>query len=219
MPDDLHQLAFDAEQARAAEQLAVDPLRAVAASHRRHDALAEAARSAAEATIACRRGCAWCCQFRVSARAVEVLRLAAWLTAHRPAAEVERVRAQADAHARRLAGMVPERRLRTNLACPLLVDDACSAWEARPLACRAFHATDAEGCRDSVLDPERDDIPPALVPAVDAVSRGHRDGFVAALQAAGHDDALYELNAALAQALGPGPADGAITFPGARFSD
>ncbi len=219
MADDVHQLGLDAERARAAEQLPVDPLRAVAASLRRHDTLAAAALAASGARVACRRGCAWCCQFRVSARAVEVLHLAAWITTHLPPAQVTAVRDQAAAHAKRLATMTVERRLRTNLACPLLVDDACSAWEARPLACRAFHATDADGCRDSVLDPDRDDVPPALVPAVDAVSRGHRDGLVAALQSAGHDDALYELNAALAQALGPGPAPGPVTFPGARFSD
>jgi Fe-S-cluster containining protein len=205
--DDLFELTASEEAARAGAQIdEVGLLAARPASQRRHDALHVAAAEAVVArggpAIACRRGCSWCCQFRVAVRTDEALRLGAWLRSNADAAEVERIRAQAAAHAATLAELPLERKMRVNLTCPLLVDQACSAYEARPHTCRAFHATDVEGCEASVVDPERDDIPEALVPEVMAVSAGHDEGVQRALEVRGHSLEVYELNAALAVVLG-----------------
>jgi hypothetical protein len=64
-----------------------------------------------------------------------------------------------------------------------------------------FHAIDVEGCQASVEDPERDDIPSAMVPELVEVSSGHDEGLVDALSALGRDVEVYELNAALVEAL------------------
>lgn len=200
MDDDaLYDMVKDAEAARAQEQLAAGSVeQAWLASVRRHDRLWDATLAASGETLACRRGCAWCCHFRVGVRAEEALRLADVVRARGDGASVL---ARAASQAATLAGLSPERRLRTNLACPLLVSGACSVYEDRPMACRSFHATEVEGCEASYEDPDRDDIGQAFVGAVAAVTTGHEDGWVAALTVRGLDVEVYELNAALAEAL------------------
>jgi len=200
--EDLYALVRAAEAARAAEQLAGRSVtEVVTASRRRHDALATATLSACGGSISCKKGCAWCCNFRVAARADEVLLLVDHLRATRDEAGVAAVLAAAQAHAARFARMTSERRMRTNALCPLLEDGACTVYEVRPQTCRMFHAIDVEGCQASVEDPERDDIPSAMVPELVEVSSGHDEGLVDALSALGRDVEVYELNAALVEAL------------------
>ena len=47
-----------------------------------------------------------------------------------------------------------EKRLASQLPCAFLVDDCCSIYEVRPLACRGGNSIDAEFCRRHVEDIE-----------------------------------------------------------------
>jgi hypothetical protein len=86
-----------------------------------------------EALPACARGCSHCCHGRVEVTAPEVFLLARFLR-RRPDAE-------RDAHIARTAvsvqGMDRQARHQAKVPCALLDGDGtCSAYEARPLACR-----------------------------------------------------------------------------------
>ncbi|HLI10520.1 MAG TPA: YkgJ family cysteine cluster protein [Alphaproteobacteria bacterium] len=93
--------------------------------------------------IACRAGCGHCCHTIVMAIPAEVLRLAAHIqrrfTPAARAALIERLRA--------VAAVAPPERLAARMACPMLADDRCTVYEARPLKCRGLESMDVEVCK------------------------------------------------------------------------
>jgi hypothetical protein len=150
-----------------------------------------------EHTPACREGCHHCCHLRVQASVPEILLLAEWLRSRKPPDELESLRAEL----RRLA---PDPRLlsatekpKQRIACALLRAGACSAYEARPLACRGFNSMDAEVCRRSL-----DEDGPATADAyLLQVSNGAGQGLLQALTDAGLGTEIVELTRALDIAL------------------
>ncbi len=139
-----------AAQAAATGQMLDDegaPLRVVQACARSHvfsQALGQEL-IGNENRIACKEGCAWCCHLRVSSTPLEVLGIAEWLRSQLTEDELAGVRERARSLANETAGMTwterPPRR------CPLLVDDRCRAYQARPLMCRGWHSFDVTPCR------------------------------------------------------------------------
>jgi Fe-S-cluster containining protein len=101
--------------------------------------------------VACRAGCAWCCHLEVQLTGAEVFYIAetirrAW-TGDEQASLVERLRA---AWAR--IGSTPRVPDRPYLACPLLHENRCRAYEQRPLACRRWTSPDASLCEQALHD-------------------------------------------------------------------
>ena len=91
--------------------------------------------------FACAKGCSYCCSLEVSAFPQETFRIARELTAR---TDREAVVAKLTAHAARNPRGTD--RLQRE-PCPFLVDQACSIYEVRPLACRKCVSLDAERCR------------------------------------------------------------------------
>lgn len=91
---------------------------------------------AAKTLLACRQGCAHCCHQPVVVFAPELFFLAAHIRGRAGMAEklLEAAAAGSDP--------VPEK----SAACPLLEDEACSAYAARPLSCHAFVSLDVNDC-------------------------------------------------------------------------
>ena len=178
---------------------------AVAAAAAASDRAAELERAALArepppSPVACAKGCSACCVSKVVVVAPEVLRLAAHLRATLEpqafAALVERVSA-ADARTR---GLSREGRALAGVPCPLLVDDACSVHEVRPLLCRGWTSLDAEACARHFADPEGVPVPAPHAPAYELASAVLAGLGRAALDA-GLDGGLLELVAALSIAL------------------
>lgn len=148
------------------------------------------------APVPCARGCGWCCHQRVEVTAPEVFALADRLRAH---AELLRPRLQAAVDA--LRGLTSDEHHLRRVRCALLDDEmACTAHDARPLACRRAHSLDASICRGVYDEPAVDvEVPADATRAwnTGAVILGYHEGF------AHHERALdtYELNAALLIAL------------------
>src|SRR5205823_15057735 len=84
----------------------------------------------ARKSIACRSGCAHCCRQRVAVTAIEAFALAHVL---RGRSSLAATVAAADARTRGLDG---KQRLDAAIECPLLVEQKCSVYPARPLVCR-----------------------------------------------------------------------------------
>lgn len=87
---------------------------------------------------ACRAGCAHCCHFPVGVTFAEALLLHRTLAAEpaQHAAVLANARADADRGWLDLIGR----------ACPLLAAGTCSAYDARPLPCRALASSDEAAC-------------------------------------------------------------------------
>jgi hypothetical protein len=154
------------------------------------------------ARIACARGCAMCCHLRVMATPAEILGLAAYLEDTLAGGELSALAARVAAAAQRLRALPPERILSTNIACPLLVDGACSAYPARPLNCRAYHSLDVEACRASFEHPGDMSLTHPQSALVSRVNEGVQQGFIDAMRGVAVDTRQYELVTALDEALG-----------------
>ena len=150
--------------------------------------------------VACGKGCAWCCYRRVPVGAPEVLRLAHALRQTLPPEALEAVRRRLARLDDRTRGLGARQRLAVGLPCALLVDQACSVYDVRPLACRGWNSVDAGACRESVehaLEPTAIPLYAGEVATTDAL----REGVNAALAEGALQGDQLELTAALRIAL------------------
>lgn len=102
---------------------------------------------------ACQEGCAWCCSIKVETTAPEVLRIVEYLYSSRPSEEIEELRASLALLTPKLQAMSWEARYDAQVPCPLLVDNACSVYEVRPMTCRGWNSRDARACEESSMAP------------------------------------------------------------------
>ena len=154
------------------------------------------ARFAADEHVACRAGCMWCCTLsQIAASPPEVIRIAQHLRATRTPDQLDALAARLRQREGRLAAMSPERRGRARLPCALLVDNRCSVYEIRPLACRGVTSSSADACEASYNSGWLRKIPNGgrhLGITVDV-----REGVGDGLAAAGLDGADLDLTIAL----------------------
>jgi len=172
--------------------------------------------------LACRRGCNYCCHVQIITDVPTVIRLAAYFRVRFSSQEVDELRRRINERLDRFEGLPEAERRGLRLPCPLLVDGACSAYEARPLICRSYNSFDADACEREIMSGRSD----RQIPAYDvplrvgiAVAKGMEDG----LGSAGHADGSIELVRGLRIALDePQAAElwlaGSDLFAPARFS-
>lgn len=148
--------------------------------------------------LACRAGCSFCCRsLRVDVSPPEIFVLAAHIDAM-PAAQREAIHARIRLADDKTRGLNAAQRMAARVPCPLLENDRCGAYEARPLSCRAAVSLDAGACQKSYEGTPT----PVPLPRVfmDALGESVR-GLAAALGRAGLPLRGYELNAALRIAI------------------
>ena len=150
--------------------------------------------------LACHQGCAACCDLRVAATAPEILLIARYVVATRPAfARIgvdlgERVARDAAI----TSGLDDERRLALRRPCPFIEDSLCLIYRVRPLACRGHASFDKAACAEAMVGLNNEalvSMPHFLVRCV------VQNALLAALRDAGLAWGLYELNSALDLAL------------------
>jgi hypothetical protein len=110
------------------------------------------------AMVACRRGCAWCCHLAVTAFPHEVFLVADYLHKNLPD-EVGAILSRAQVVVGETRGLTWGERAMRVLACPLLRDGACLAYEVRPSICVAWNSPDA-GCCEAFLRADSRAMPP-----------------------------------------------------------
>lgn len=152
-------------------------------------------------SLACKSGCDWCCHFTIDVRPLEALNIAEHVLTQFTPDQRQRVRAEIDANAQRLATLDEMQRVQQNLRCPFLIEHRCSIYAVRPQTCRNYHATNVAGCEQSFNEPDNVDIDPEFAPLVYQIGVAHVEAFTDACAEAGHDTRAYELNGALAATL------------------
>ncbi len=144
--------------------------------------------------IACKKGCSHCCYIWVSATAPELLSIAKIIKGRGNKA-IAKVTAAHEATKQ----FDFDSRANHPHPCPLLEENVCSIYEARPKACRLAASADAEICARSYHNVTNEDIPtPALHLAARSV---YAIALAVALKHSNLPYEAYELNAGLVRAL------------------
>jgi Fe-S-cluster containining protein len=104
--------------------------------------------------IACKKGCSWCCYKQVGVSPLEVFLIAEHLKNKGIKVSLEDIKSRLTALDQITNGLPSEARLSAQLPCAFLVEDSCSIYEVRPLACRGGNSIDADLCRRHVEDME-----------------------------------------------------------------
>lgn len=180
------------------------------ASQRRLDSVLASSAALDATPVACKAGCTYCCHIRVVAQPAEVVGLVDYLrkmlSKERFAAFDARVRDAAE----RVKSMSRDEHIKSNLACPVLVDGRCAGYSARPMSCRLYHSTDVCHCERMFEHPDSDDDPNEIyVWPRRFVGEGHMLGSEDGLENAGYDAGGVELIAAMLEALDDPNAGGA----------
>ena len=154
----------------------------------------------------CCKGCSHCCHLVNIAVAVpEALSVAEHVRARWSVGELDGLQARVQTFLDHTEGLTYEQRAHTRHPCPMLIDDSCSVYEVRPLACRGWNSLDVSKCEEDHHQPERHRVTPVYVPQLD-IARSVRIGLYAGIRCAGlqHDRvhfipalsvALYDPNA------------------------
>jgi hypothetical protein len=137
-----------------------------------------------------------CCHVDVSASFPEIANLASFIeTTFSPDAIAE-LKVRLDVQCASDRTLSPRERSTSSRRCSLLVDDQCSAYEARPLACRGWNSADVAPCITAFQNPESPPSIPVHRHLRDAaldVAGGIRDG----VREHGLDDSPLDLPVAL----------------------
>ena len=197
------QVTFERERADARRTVArdADAVRAqVVRMYSRLDHEQVAVIASTKLTLACERGCNYCCHQRVEIRPYEAFVLAEHVRTRMTAQRADVVIRLA-ANRARIAPLTPLQHTQAGIACALLVDGACSVYEARPAACRKYYSLSVETCRNAFEHPTEPLTGPLeddnLRLAGNAVALGYARGVAES----GRDADRYELHAALLEAL------------------
>ncbi|MBX7200188.1 MAG: YkgJ family cysteine cluster protein [Rhodospirillaceae bacterium] len=176
-------LLSDTRERRRASQAAMFALRLLDAT----------AASGIKAPAACAKGCSHCCRTLITATIPEILRLARAIKGRDGI--VKRV-ADAAARSKDIAQSAPNS---TRVVCPILEENLCSQYAARPIVCRSTVSSSRAACV-RIFDQDHPEAIPSVPPAPEI-----RATIVlmlqTALRLAGLPHQNYELTQGLAIAL------------------
>jgi hypothetical protein len=148
-------------------------------------------------TVACRKGCTFCCSLSVSATAPQVFTVADHIRANAIDLVAETARIEiADLHTRGLDGYG---RFVNKAFCAFLVEGACSVYPARPSVCRGVLSRSAQACERAFRGETPDNL--AAIDDASVFRTACDEAFWAVLHKRGQRLAGYELAHAVLVAL------------------
>ncbi len=147
--------------------------------------------------VACSKGCEWCCHQAVYANSYELHFLSEYISLNFEKIAIDEL-AGKSASKDKITSVLSEPEIQKYKSpCPLLSQGACTAYAARPLACRIYLSTKLESCLEFFKHPENDENYPALLDFPLRAGRMMNEGFGAALKSAGVETAEFRLEEGL----------------------
>jgi len=147
--------------------------------------------------VACFKGCHWCCHQAVYANSYELHFLSERIKNDFNSEDLAGVLAKSEAKHQRTSELSDENILKYKAPCPLLKEGACSAYAARPMACRIYLSTKLETCLEFYHHPENETNFPALIDLPLRAGQMMNEGFRAALKELGIETAEFRLEEGL----------------------
>lgn len=151
------------------------------------------------AAIMCRAGCSHCCHIRVLVTPPEVILLSQFIRDTFSEDELHKLMERLTVADSITHGMSDDEHGSAHVRCPLLVNDRCSVYAARPLECRGYVSMDVESCRNTFNNYADWDVP-VFLPQY-SIYKHVQAGLIFAWQAVDIRVELLELTAALHIAL------------------
>jgi len=143
--------------------------------------------------IDCKKGCFWCCHQPVFALDYELDFLKKYITEKFPKEKQVIVQERAKEKTRKLDGLKEDDLLNSKHPCPLIEDGSCSAYEARPMACRIYLSTNLISCLKFFENPEDKNNYPNLLELPMRAGRLMNEGFKSALKTKGYKTEEYRI--------------------------
>jgi Fe-S-cluster containining protein len=112
--------------------------------------------------VDCHEGCPLCCCQAVLALPYEILFIFNFINKNLPAKELQEIRERAASRDEVTKKMTAMEFLHYKSPCPLLMNERCIAYEARPMACRTYISSSRDGCALEYDNPADLDIFPDL---------------------------------------------------------
>lgn len=147
--------------------------------------------------VACFKGCHWCCHQAVFANSYELHFLSEKIKKNFNPEDLSSVIAKTNAKYLITSKLSDEAILKYKAPCPLLKDGACSAYAARPMACRIYLSTKLQTCLEFYYHPENETNFPALIDLPLRAGQMMNEGFRAALKESGIETAEFRLEEGL----------------------
>ena len=147
--------------------------------------------------VACFKGCHWCCHQAVFANSYELHFLSEKIKKDFNSEDLAGLIAKTDAKHLITSILSDEDILRYKAPCPLLQEGACSAYAARPMACRIYLSTKLQTCLEFYHHPENETNFPALIDLPLRAGQMMNEGFRAALKESSIETAEFRLEEGL----------------------
>ena len=157
-----------------------------------HENMRASARAGPSKLLACGLGCSHCCRAWVSARAPEVL----FIKASLPPRQQEAIRSAVEETYAITGTLGAEQRDRMAVPCPMLKDDVCQVYAARPATCQTAVSEDAAACARAFQPGAQHELIP-MPEFYISMRKGYSLALAGALKRAGLPSRAYEFNAAL----------------------
>lgn len=109
--------------------------------------------------LACRKGCNWCCTFKVAVSIPEAFYIAGYLNDSLSSDVFAEMKEKISQTTGQVAGMSDKDRKISRIFCPLLVDGSCSVYDARPLTCRGYNSSSESICKRNYLSRHDANVP------------------------------------------------------------
>lgn len=122
-------------------------------------------------TVACEKGCAWCCRDLIFCSPAEGRQIAQYLIQNYSSSVLDDIEFQLGRFWRAMKNSSGDLETfsHTGLVCPFLSQDkSCRVYPVRPAQCRHTHSLDAEACRQKAIA-----LTDGSVPAPIPVERGY----------------------------------------------
>lgn len=149
--------------------------------------------------IHCRAGCSYCCHMRVLVTPFEVIALADYIRHSFSENQIQELKKRISKADSITHGLPDEEHGNAGVWCPLLVEDKCSVYEARPLECRGYVSMDVNECKKTFKNYLEWNVP-IYFPQY-SIYKNIQAGLISALQNDGYQFELLELISALKVAL------------------
>ncbi len=148
-------------------------------------------------TIACKKGCSWCCYQPIYILTHEIVYLQNFIQNNFTKIEVDKIVKKAHEKNQKLVLLGEADLQNSKHPCPLLKNEICTAYKARPMACRIYQSLNLKSCEIFYDEPKNTSNFPQLMDYPLKAGRMMNEGFKAAIKPKGYVSQEFRIEEAI----------------------